>query len=93
MVGTGNKGRSVKISIADNGLGIPENATVKIFQPFFTTKPTGVGKGLGLSLSYDIIAMGHGGQIKVENNEGEGKRFKIILPAGAKSLNSNSETL
>jgi signal transduction histidine kinase len=52
----------------------------KIFQPFFTTKPTGFGTGLGLSLSYDIITRGHGGELKVETKEGEGAQFIIILP-------------
>jgi two-component system NtrC family sensor kinase len=52
----------------------------KIFQPFFTTKPTGLGTGLGLSLSYDIITRGHSGELKVETKEGEGAEFIIILP-------------
>jgi len=52
----------------------------KIFQPFFTTKPTGEGTGLGLSISYDIITKGHGGELKVETKEGEFARFTIILP-------------
>ncbi|HEX8356028.1 MAG TPA: ATP-binding protein [Segetibacter sp.] len=53
----------------------------KIYQPFFTTKPSGEGTGLGLSLSYDIITKGHGGEIKVETKEGEGAEFIITLPA------------
>ena len=57
----------IEIKVSDNGDGIPENVVDKIFQPFFTTKPTGEGTGLGLSLSYDIITSGHGGQIKVES--------------------------
>ena len=56
----------------DNGTGIPPELLDKIFQPFFTTKPTGEGTGLGLSLSYDIITKGHGGELKVESKEGEG---------------------
>jgi two-component system, NtrC family, sensor kinase len=59
--------------------GIPQKVVDKIFQPFFTTKPTGQGTGLGLSLSYDIIKA-HGGEIKVESNEREGTRFTISLP-------------
>ena len=55
-------------------------STNKIFQPFFTTKPTGQGTGLGLSLSYDIITKGHGGELKVETREGEGAEFIILLP-------------
>src|SRR4030095_12577602 len=61
----------IEISVKDNGPGIPPNIVDKIFQPFFTTKPTGEGTGLGLSLSYDIIKA-HGGEIKVETKEGEG---------------------
>jgi signal transduction histidine kinase len=65
--------------VADNGMGISEANRNKIFQPFFTTKPTGQGTGLGLSLSYDIIKA-HGGEIKVESKEGEGSEFIIQLP-------------
>ena len=70
----------VKIIVADNGPGIPEAIKDKIFQPFFTTKPTGEGTGLGLSLSYDIITKGHGGEIKVETRQGKGSAFIILLP-------------
>ncbi|ULQ50920.1 tetratricopeptide repeat-containing sensor histidine kinase [Flavihumibacter fluvii] len=69
----------VTISVKDNGNGIPKKVIDKIFQPFFTTKPTGQGTGLGLSLSYDIIKA-HGGEIKVETKEGEGTEFNIKLP-------------
>jgi signal transduction histidine kinase len=69
----------VEIKVKDNGNGIPQNVIDKIFQPFFTTKPTGQGTGLGLSLSYDIIKA-HGGEIKVESKEGEGTEFIIQLP-------------
>lgn len=72
--------RAVKITLSDNGAGIPEELKNKIFQPFFTTKPTGQGTGLGLSLSYDIITKGHSGEITVESTEGEGTRFIICLP-------------
>jgi signal transduction histidine kinase len=68
----------VTISVRDNGPGIPQSIVDKIFQPFFTTKPTGQGTGLGLSLSYDIIKA-HGGELKVETKEGEGTQFTIIL--------------
>lgn len=70
----------VEIKVADNGNGIPQKLLDKIFQPFFTTKPTGQGTGLGLSLSYDIIK-GHGGELKVETKGGEGSEFFIVLPA------------
>ncbi len=72
-------GDKVLISVKDNGPGIPQKILDKIFQPFFTTKPTGQGTGLGLSLSYDIIKV-HGGEFKVETNEGEGSEFIIQLP-------------
>jgi two-component system, NtrC family, sensor kinase len=68
------------VSVSDNGSGIPENIKEKIFQPFFTTKPTGEGTGLGLSLSYDIITKGHGGTIEVESVEGDGTTFTVKLP-------------
>ncbi|HEY4876095.1 MAG TPA: ATP-binding protein [Puia sp.] len=69
----------VLITVGDNGNGIPKNIIEKIFQPFFTTKPTGQGTGLGLSLSYDIIKA-HGGELKVQTKEGEGTEFIISLP-------------
>jgi len=70
----------VEITVKDNGNGIPQNIVDKIFQPFFTTKPTGQGTGLGLSLSYDIITKGHNGELKVQSKEGEGAEFIISLP-------------
>ena len=78
-VSTKRSGDNVLISIKDNGNGIPQNILDKIFQPFFTTKPTGQGTGLGLSLSYDIVKT-HGGEIKVETKQSEGTRFIIHLP-------------
>jgi signal transduction histidine kinase len=75
-------GRGVVIRVIDNGGGIPQKVLDKIFQPFFTTKPTGQGTGLGLSLSYDIITKGHGGELKVETKEGEGCEFIIQIPVG-----------
>ena len=72
-------GRSIEIKVSDNGGGIPQKILNKIFQPFFTTKPTGQGTGLGLSLSYDIVKA-HGGEIKVETKEEEGTEFIIQLP-------------
>ena len=69
-----------EVIISDNGNGIPQKVIDKIFQPFFTTKPTGQGTGLGLSLSYDIVTKGHGGELKVETKEGEGTIFIIVLP-------------
>jgi len=71
---------SIQVIIADNGNGIPATFTEKIFQPFFTTKPTGDGTGLGLSLSYDIITNAHSGALTVESKEGEGAAFTIQIP-------------
>jgi two-component system NtrC family sensor kinase len=65
--------------VSDNGNGIPQKVLDKIFQPFFTTKPTGQGTGLGLSLAYDIVKA-HSGDIKVETKEEEGSEFIISLP-------------
>ncbi|WP_460912958.1 tetratricopeptide repeat-containing sensor histidine kinase [Spirosoma areae] len=70
----------VEISVRDNGTGIPESVKTKIFQPFFTTKPTGEGTGLGLSLSYDILTKGHGGTLTVESKPGEFTEFVVCLP-------------
>ena len=74
------KGDNIEIGVRDNGAGIPEDIKDKIFQPFFTTKPTGSGTGLGLSMSYDIITKGHRGELKVVTKEGEGTEFIIIVP-------------
>ncbi len=74
-----DRGADVVISIRDNGNGIPQKYLDKIFQPFFTTKPTGEGTGLGLSISYDIIKV-HGGLLKVETKAGEFTEFEIFLP-------------
>ena len=81
FVGTEKVGDNVAIVVKDNGNGIPQKILDKIYQPFFTTKPTGEGTGLGLSMSYDIITKGHRGELKVESKEGEFALFKIILPA------------
>jgi signal transduction histidine kinase len=74
----GGGSRGVIISVKDNGPGIPQKVLDKIFQPFFTTKPTGQGTGLGLSLAYDIVKA-HGGELKVETKEGDGSEFIIQL--------------
>ena len=78
-VSTKKVGDKVEISVKDNGNGIPQKVLDKIFQPFFTTKPTGQGTGLGLSLSYDIVKA-HGGELKVETKEEEGTTFTIQIP-------------
>ena len=79
-VATENIDGKIRITVKDNGNGIPSQIRDKIFQPFFTTKPTGQGTGLGLSLTYDIVKA-HGGEIKVETKAGEGSEFAIQLPA------------
>lgn len=82
-IATRVSGDNVLITVKDNGGGIPENIRDKIMQPFFTTKATGEGTGLGLSLSYDIVVKGHGGSIDVISKEGEGAKFILILPLQA----------
>jgi signal transduction histidine kinase len=78
-VSTKKEKNKIEIRVKDNGTGIPQKVLDKIFQPFFTTKPTGQGTGLGLSLSYDIVKA-HGGELQVETKEGEGSEFIISLP-------------
>jgi signal transduction histidine kinase len=78
-VSTKKLDKKIEIRVQDNGMGISKSLVDKVFQPFFTTKPTGQGTGLGLSLSYDIIKA-HGGEINVETNEGEGSVFTITIP-------------
>ena len=79
-VRTQQAGNRVEIQVMDNGTGMSAAVQAKIFQPFFTTKPTGEGTGLGLSLSHDIIAQGHGGALSVESQEGKGTTFFVTLP-------------
>lgn len=79
-ISTKKIGDKVEIRVSDNGNGIPNAVKEKIFQPFFTTKPTGQGTGLGLSMSYDIVTKGHQGKLLVESEEGKGTTFIISLP-------------
>ena len=79
-VSTKRRKGSIVLTVSDNGIGVPQKLRDKIFQPFFTTKPTGQGTGLGLSLSYDIVKA-HGGEIRLENNKDGGASFVIELPA------------
>ena len=81
FITTKRAGNSAEITVKDNGTGIPEAAREKIFQPFFTTKPTGEGTGLGLSMSYDIVTKGHNGNLRVESHENQGAVFHITIPA------------
>ena len=83
IVSTSVEKNQVVIAVKDNGIGIPDAVKEKIMQPFFTTKPTGEGTGLGLSLSYDIVVKGHGGKIGVESRDGEGTVFTVQLPIAA----------
>jgi signal transduction histidine kinase len=80
IAATKNRGKTVEILIRDNGTGIPDDVKAKIFNPFFTTKPSGEGTGLGLSMSHDIIVKQHGGIIEVETELGLFTQFKIVLP-------------
>ena len=77
---TKDLGDKIEIRIRDNGTGIPDEVKVKIFNPFFTTKPAGEGTGLGLSMSHDIIVKQHGGKIDVETEPGQFTEFRIVLP-------------
>ena len=79
-VSTQKMDNQILIKVKDNGNGIPEAIKDKIFQPFFTTKPTGQGTGLGLSLAYDIVTKGHGGTINLQTKTEEGTIFSIWLP-------------
>ena len=79
-VTTRDRGDEVEIRVRDNGTGIAPDLRDKLFQPFFTTKPTGEGTGLGLSISYDIITQQHGGSIAVDSKVGEYSEFVIRLP-------------
>jgi signal transduction histidine kinase len=79
-VSTRDLGDAVEFRIRDNGIGIQGEIKDKLFQPFFTTKPTGEGTGLGLSISYDIVTQQHGGTIEVDSHVGEFTEFTVRLP-------------
>jgi signal transduction histidine kinase len=79
-VSTRDLEEAVEIRVRDNGTGIPPEIRDKLFQPFFTTKPTGEGTGLGLSISYDIVTQQHGGSIQVDSMAGEFTEFTVHLP-------------
>ena len=79
-------GESVEVRVRDNGVGIPLENRDKLFQPFFTTKPTGEGTGLGLSISYEIVTQQHGGTITVDSEVGDFTEFTVRLPRGRHSV-------
>jgi len=79
-IATRDLGEAVEVKVRDNGIGIPHDVRDKLFQPFFTTKPTGEGTGLGLSISYDIVTQQHGGTIEVDSRPGEFTEFRVRLP-------------
>ena len=78
-IATKKESDKITITVTDNGNGMPQEVIDKVFQPFFTTKPTGKGTGLGLSMSYDIVTKGHNGELKVTSVENEGTTFSIII--------------
>jgi two-component system, NtrC family, sensor kinase len=84
-VTTRDLGEAVEIRVCDNGIGIAPEIKEKLFQPFFTTKPTGEGTGLGLSISYDIVTQEHGGTIEVDSEVGEFTEFTVHLPRAKQS--------
>ncbi|AKT43285.1 trifunctional serine/threonine-protein kinase/ATP-binding protein/sensor histidine kinase [Chondromyces crocatus] len=87
-----DRGDQVEIRVCDNGGGIPGEIRDKVFNPFFTTKPTGVGTGLGLSISYDIVVQGHGGTMALESKEGEFTELTVRLPKRRRSSLASSSS-
>jgi two-component system NtrC family sensor kinase len=89
-VSTRDLGEAVEIRVRDNGTGIPPEIRDQLFQPFFTTKPTGEGTGLGLSISWDIVTQQHGGTIEVASRPGEFTEFTICLPRRGQAAGSSA---
>jgi signal transduction histidine kinase len=89
-VTTHDCGDAVEIRIRDNGTGIPAEIKDKLFQPFFTTKPTGEGTGLGLSISYDIVTQQHGGTIEADSRVGEFTEFTVRLPRSYRATSTGA---
>jgi signal transduction histidine kinase len=91
-VTTKDLGDAIEVRVRDNGIGIAPEFRDKLFQPFFTTKPTGEGTGLGLSISYDIITQQHGGMIEVDSREGDFTEFTIRLPRSRRAAVAGKAT-
>jgi len=89
QVSTRDLGETVEVRVRDNGTGIPPEIRDQLFQPFFTTKPTGEGTGLGLSISWEIVTQQHGGTIAVDSREGEFSEFTIRLPRNGQAAGSS----
>ena len=89
-VSTRDLGEAVEVRVRDNGTGIPREIRDQLFQPFFTTKPTGEGTGLGLSISWDIVTQQHGGTITVDSREGEFTEFTIRLPRNSQAARNSA---
>jgi len=87
-VATRDLGEAIEVRVRDNGTGIPPSARDKLFQPFFTTKPTGEGTGLGLSISYDIVTLQHGGTIEVDSEVSGFTEFTIRLPRARRAADA-----
>jgi len=90
QVSTPDLGEAVEVRVRDNGTGIPPEIREQLFQPFFTTKPTGEGTGLGLSISWDIVTQQHGGSIEVDSEPGEFTEFTIRLPRNGHAAESSA---
>ena len=90
QVSTRDLGEAVEIRVRDNGTGIPPDIRDQLFQPFFTTRPTGEGTGLGLSISWDIVTQQHGGTITVDSEPGEFTEFTIRLPRNGQAAGSSA---
>jgi signal transduction histidine kinase len=90
---TRDLGDAVEVRARDNGIGIPPEIKDKLFQPFFTTKPTGEGTGLGLSISYDIVTQQHGGTIEVDSRVGEFTEFTVRLPRAHRATTAGTAVL
>jgi two-component system NtrC family sensor kinase len=91
-VTTKDLGDAIEVRVRDNGIGIAPEFRDKLFQPFFTTKPTGEGTGLGLSISNDIITQQHGGTIAVNSREGDFTEFRIRLPRSRRAAVAGKAT-